>query len=323
MNILVTSIGSFSGNVVLKKLRYFKCKLVGTSIYPASWSYVSKFTDVFYQIAHSSNKNDYINNIIDICKKEDISHIVPLTDPEVDILSGIVSDLDSLKIKLCLSDAESIKLCRNKYNVYLFLKKIGLDCTVPTYLLNDINEKNIQLPMIAKPVYGKSSEGLFKITNRKDYLYVKGISKNVEMVVQPIIVGDLITADIIRDPLNEIIITISRIEHIRTKKGAGLTVTIINDAKIKYIAEKIVSLLNIKGCINIEFVRENNRYYLLDINPRFSAGVAFTCLSGYDMVSNHIKCFIGEKIDGITSIKTCTMEKVYEERIIYKIEDTN
>ena len=36
--------------------------------------------------------------------------------------------------------------------------------------------------------------------------------------------------------------------------------------------------------------------FLMDVNPRFSAGVAFSLRAGYDMIDNHLRCFTGENI---------------------------
>lgn len=47
----------------------------------------------------------------------------------------------------------------------------------------------------------------------------------------------------------------------------------------------------------MEFIVNNGEYYLIDINPRFSAGVGFSKLAGYDFVKNHLLCFMNEDID--------------------------
>jgi len=38
----------------------------------------------------------------------------------------------------------------------------------------------------------------------------------------------------------------------------------------------------------MEFIELNNEFYLIDVNPRFSARVAFSVIDGYDMVNNHL-----------------------------------
>ena len=71
--------------------------------------------------------------------------------------------------------------------------------------------------------------------------------------------------------------------------------------------------LDIIGCINIEFIKSENDYFLMDINPRFSAGIAFSLLAGYDFIQNHIKCFQGISIDTDLEYKETILTKKYIE----------
>ena len=66
----------------------------------------------------------------------------------------------------------------------------------------------------------------------------------------------------------------------------------------------------------MEFIKSDNKYFLIDINPRFSAGVAFSLLAGYDMVNNHLNCFSGKDIMPGVAFKTTIMVKKYVEHII-------
>ncbi len=112
------------------------------------------------------------------------------------------------------------------------------------------------------------------------------------------------------------IVAIGREELLRTKNGAGLTVKIIDDKtlikKVHYIAEK----LEANGCINVEFIKHSGEYYLIDINPRFSAGVAFSAMAGYDMVSNHLRCFTEQNIDSFIQAEEKILTKKFQEIII-------
>jgi carbamoyl-phosphate synthase large subunit len=54
---------------------------------------------------------------------------------------------------------------------------------------------------------------------------------------------------------------------------------------------------------------------LIDINPRFSAGIAFTTNSGYDVVLNHLRCFNNEDIDKQIDIKEQIIIKKFDEVI--------
>jgi len=309
---LVTAIGSFSSGAVLDTLRKDKTnRLVGCDIYPKNWLPNAEKFDVFYQV-HKANQKEYISSIVNICEKEQIDFILPLTDHEVDVLSEKVSVFNNINTKVCISDRNAIIFCRNKINYSLCFDKERNINTIPFYLGRDIKRKTIEFPIIAKPINGRSSEGLSLIEDMENLLYHIKYKKNY--MFQPYIQGDIVTVDVVRDKLNNVI-SIPRVELIRTKNGAGITVRIFRDNILTKITKKIVDILDIKGCVNIEFIRNKDKYYLMDINPRFSAGIAFSILAGYNFVSNHIKCFEDNKIDTSLNYNEMILTRQYVELI--------
>ena len=80
----------------------------------------------------------------------------------------------------------------------------------------------------------------------------------------------------------------------------------------------ITEKLSIVGCINIEFIKFEGVYYLMDVNPRFSAGIAFSILAGYDVVKNHLNCFIGTEIQFFNDFDELIMTKNFNEIILSK-----
>lgn len=55
---------------------------------------------------------------------------------------------------------------------------------------------------------------------------------------------------------------------------------------------------------------------LMDINPRFSAGVSFSMLAGYNMVNNHLRCFNNKHIDSEKEILEKIYTRSYQEFVI-------
>jgi carbamoyl-phosphate synthase large subunit len=148
----------------------------------------------------------------------------------------------------------------------------------------------------------KNKKWLSIIENRNDYIF------------QPYLQGQIITVDVVLDK-NENNVSVARRELLRTSNGAGLVVKIIKEPLLEQIVTLIVNKLNILGCINIEFLQVASDYYLMDINPRFSAGVGFSFVAGYDFVTNHLKCFKNETIMNLGAIKKGILSK--KTQIVY------
>ncbi len=307
MNFLITAIGSMSSECVISSLKKNNnTKIIGCDIYPKDWIATSMMVDRFYQIPKSLDSESFINALIKIVRTESVDLIIPLTDPEVDVLSQNVDYFKSLNITIATMNKNIVEVVRNKYNLFERLKdKVNF---IPTYECSGI-DNNLGFPLIFKPKTGRSSEGIFKAFNRfdKNYFLNKIVKENY--IVQPFLEGSIITVDFIRSEMSKRSFSVVREELLRTINGAGTTVRVVKIDEVSDICSSIGDELNINGTINFEFLEHKGKYLLMDINPRFSAGIAFSNLTGFDFVNNHVKCFIGEDIDG--SIE-------YERKFIYK-----
>jgi Carbamoylphosphate synthase large subunit (split gene in MJ) len=313
-NILITAIGSFSADIVIKTLKLQGHYLIGCDIYPKEWVADAYNVDEFYQAPFARDRVAYTNFIEKICKRHNIEYVLPLTDPEVDILSAEKELLKEKKVIVCVSDKETIKLCRDKLILPQFLIKQGIKNVIPTMLMSDIDE--VQLPVFIKPISGRSSQGCRSVYDMKEFTFLKEILPCHEYIVQPLIQGSIITVDIVRDPVTDIVICIPRRELLRNNSGAGTTVEIIENCELEKNCIEIACKVGIVGAVNFEFIETgNNEFYFLEINPRFSGGLEFSHLAGYDVVNNHLKCFSKEPICQKKTIKRMIIARKYEEFI--------
>ena len=292
MNVLVTAIGSMSAQCVIKSLKKRGCLVVGCDIYPGDWHYETSLCDLFYQVPLATS-NEYIDKLQSIVAKNDIDLIIPLTDVEVDCLNDRRDSFG--KATIGLSSIEAISIARNKYSLYEFFKEDKNVPSIPSFSTNDnlscthFND----FPYIAKPQKGRSSEGLSSISSAQE---LSLILEKPNYIIQKKIVGSVFTVDVVRQANSGKTIVIPRKELLRTANGAGLTIQLSNDEKLKQLVCYIAEKLGINGCVNMEFISVNGAYYLIDLNPRFSAGIAFSVLTGNDLVDYHVSCFVGDNV---------------------------
>jgi carbamoyl-phosphate synthase large subunit len=316
MNFLVTAVGSFSGEAVITSLKKNgNAKVIACDIHPFHWLPVAPFADAFYQLPIAYDKESYINELIRIIKKEKIDFIIPLTDPEVDLFSEVQGLIENQNTIICIPDKHAVTICRNKQVFYRFFQEdegVGL---IPTFESLHFNPDMCRLPLIAKPKHGRSSVGVFVI-HSEDELQL--FSKKKDFIFQPILEGQIFTVDCIRDKKFDKSVALPRKELIRTSNGAGMSIEIVPNVGLSRTAQHIVEKLDINGCINMEFIHHQGRFFLMDINPRFSAGISFSILAGYDMVTNHVRCFMGEEIEDLVSPKTMILAKKLTDVIIKK-----
>lgn len=319
MNCLITSIGTYAAETVISSLRkYPVTKIIGCDIYPYNWLPAAPAVDIFYQVSIVYDNNDYLKKLIEIIVKEKIDFVLPLIDPEVDLLSEFRNDIEKYNSRICISNNKAVSICRDKFLFYNFLKNDGRVNLVPTFDAFSFSLNCCKLPIIAKPRNGRSSKGIIIFDTEEEVRFKQ--SKLQNYIFQPLFKGDIFTVDLVRDNKNNKSVAVSRKELIRTINGTGMCVEVSPNKELNALAQYIGERLDINGCINMEFIFYDNKYYLMDINPRFSTGVSFSILAGYDMVINHLNCFTGKEIQGPITYKKMTIVKKITD-VITKIED--
>ena len=53
-----------------------------------------------------------------------------------------------------------------------------------------------------------------------------------------------------------------------------------------------------------------------EVRPSCRSGVAFSCVAGYDMVRNHMRCFEGKPIDEMGAVESQYIARRYQEYVM-------
>lgn len=323
---LVTAIGSFSSMAVIGGLKKMGWRVVGCDIYPREWIAQSLETAAFYQAPLARDEEKYLTFIRKVCLQEKVEMILPLTDVEVDVFHRNRELFSGEHILVGISSQETIALARNKFAL---AKKIvaseGLGKPIPTVKLSEWNRKEWMgvygSRLILKPWNGRSSSGLYRVrgegelTRALEEIHEEG--REEEYLVQPMIEGNVVTTDVVRGKDGSFA-CLPRRELLRTLNGAGTSVQVFRNPELEQMCRKAADLLSITGCVNFEWIEErwgNGRceYRFLECNPRFSGGVGFSCLAGYDMVQNHVRAFYGLPVEEENRAAEGYLAKVYRD----------
>lgn len=313
MNILITAIGSMSAECVISTLKTNHHTIIGCDIYPAEWHYESQLCDKVYLAPKATNEEEYISFLLDISKHNNIDYLIPLTDLEIDVINKHRNAFINNRLQLCIPPDDILQIVRNKYKLYEQFKDDSKVPSIATYKCKNSEIPPLQLPCIAKLYNGRSSEGLLYIRATNEFNLIKS---NSTYILQEYKEGNIYTVDYIRCKHTGKDFSIAREELLRTKNGAGLTVKITNDPLLYQLTTYIGEALKINGCINMEFIKSNGLYFLIDVNPRFSAGIAFSQMAGYDMITNHLNCYTAKDIDPPMQIEEHIFTKRHKEEVL-------
>lgn len=335
--ILVTAIGSFSAVTVIRALKKEGHRVIGCDVYPAEWVANSKLVDVCYQAPYATDPLAYQVFIQKVCQEEAVSFIMPLTDVEIDLFRKWETAKADTGAVVCMSERKNLDIIRDKKKLEQYLAKLGICETIPGDLLSELvdseEKKDIacgkmEYPLVIKPVDGRSSQGLHIAHSAKEMELIVELCKEQpsQYLVQPKIPGAVITVDVVRNPETEECVCIPRRELLRTPNGAGTSVYVFHHEKLEAQCRAIAKALGIRGCVNFEFIEERmpdgpdgvGVWKFLECNPRFSGGLAFSAVAGYDMVKNHLNCFMGAHLEPLEEIREQYIARRYEEFVMEK-----
>lgn len=315
--ILVTAIGSMAADIVIKTLHRNGCYVVGTDIFPKEWVVDAHNVEMFYNVPRVDEEARYVDRLIEICLEQKVDYIIPLTDLEIDVLNAHRSAFENIAV-LCMADYETICICRDKGKTADCLRQKAVCHTVPIYSDEEMVNRSVRFPVVAKPVDGRSSQGV-RIYQEQEAEELQSFYSRVRggrYLFQPYIEGDIITVDVVRNRNTNQCVAVARRELLRTSNGAGMSVQVFRDMTLEQTCMDIAGTLDIHGCVNFEFIEtEDQTRYFLECNPRFSGGVEFSVLAGYDFVTNHLRCFAGSAIETPACIQEHYIARKYEEYI--------
>lgn len=251
------------------------------------------FCDVKEIIPKISDEN-YIDVLLDLCKKYDIKLVVPTIDTELLKIAENADKFDKIGVKVNISTVDVIKICRNKKNTAKWLKENGFDS--PRMISDDdLKNNNYKFPLFIKPLDGSSSINAFKIENKRELDFFKDYVPSP--IIQEMVFGTEYTIDVFCDFSGNPITIVPR-RRLAVRSGEILKGIIDKDRVIIDEIKKIISKLKPYGHITVQCIKsENNVVNILEINPRFGGGAPMSIDAGADSPKNLYRILMGEKLE--------------------------
>jgi carbamoyl-phosphate synthase large subunit len=266
---------------------------IGKVIIGKKWSDASIYDHLFETI---------ISNKIDI--------VLPFVDPAIEIAAVLKFRLPSVFIP-----CSSVEICRTMFDKLQSQK--WFEChevpIPPSYSAED----EFEYPIIIKPRTGSASKGIVVIHDRKewdlipnhgDYVIQKYIEHKEEYTVDCYVACD-----------GKIISVVPRI-RIEVAGGEVMNARTIMDEEIIQISTGILNSGGFRGPVTIQFIKDLNedKVYVMEINPRLGGGVICSIEAGADITSFLLKEYLGEEVFPITDWKDNTlMTRYYKEVMFY------
>lgn len=279
------------------------------------------FVDKYYQVPRYSDYN-YVDVLLDICKKENVDVFFPHISMELPFILDRIEDFRLLGVKVAISDSDTLATANSKFKLYEFMKKKNL--TVPQYFLIDssrtLRERIIELgypdrPVVVKMTENSGSRGVrivradFSKSNL--FMHDKPSSMNVtleemceiidecrpvpEMMAMEFLPGVEYTVDLLADHGKTLYIA-GRRNTTSSQSIAHSSIVEKKESAYK-LCEEVVRELNLDGNIGFDFMLdENDTPWLTDLNPRVTATIILYAGAGMNFPYLRVKQLMGEEL---------------------------
>ncbi|SEK89042.1 ATP-grasp domain-containing protein [Ruminococcus albus] len=253
-----------------------------------------------YYIVPSINEPGYIDIILDICKKEKISGVLSLIDPELSLLAENEEKFKAVGTTVIGSSYELCEMALDKMQMYKWLKDHNYLCARSWMdkeeFYKAVDAREVTYPVFVKPYRGSASISISKVYDKEtvDLLF----AHEDDLMIQEFLNGQEIGADVYIDILSGEVVSIFTKKKIKMRAGETDKAVSFKDDKLFTLIEKFVLEAGYKGQIDIDIFEINGEYYISEVNPRFGGGYPHAYESGCD----HMKLIL-ENLKGNANMK--------------------
>lgn len=267
-----------------------KSKLIGVDM--DELAPALNFVDKKYKVPQLSSE-EFIPQIIEICKKENVAIIIPTLDTELLLYSKNKELIQNeCGAKVMVSDENVISTIRNKVKTYEFLKEN--DFRVPKLIKEkEILDKEYEFPLFIKPLDGSSSINNFKINNEKELGFFKDYVSNP--MIQEFSEGQEYCVDVFCDFKGNVITVVPKI-RIAHRGGEITKAKVVKDRELIEIGKKLANTLKPCGEINFDCIKTENGVDIIEINGRFAGGSPISFKSGANSPKKIYQLLMNEEL---------------------------
>ncbi|EJZ69459.1 carbamoyl-phosphate synthase large chain [Lachnoanaerobaculum sp. OBRC5-5] len=280
-----------------------------------------------YETVIINNNPETVSTDFDIADKlyfepltpEDVESIADIEKPDGAVVQfggqtaiKLTESLIKMGVKILGTDSKDVDAAEDRE----LFDKILEECEIPrpsgetVYTVKDALEAAGRLgyPVLVRPSYVLGGQGMqiaINDSDTKEYIdIINRIAQDHPILVDKYIVGKEIEVDAICD--GEDILIPGIMEHIeRAGVHSGDSISVypvqtlspaIKD-KIAFYTDRLAKALHVKGMINIQFIVDGEKVYVIEVNPRSSRTVPYISkVTGIPVISFATGVICGEKL---------------------------
>lgn len=316
--VMIAGIGGASlGTEIAKCLRLAgKYEIYGCDISPTAYGlYDQDFTKTYL-----IKRDDYVAEVLKVCLQTGANLLIPGGEQPNALLGAAVGQLEREGIRVVTNDASIVGLFSDKQATFNKLAACGIPIPMTAELITAADIQAVGLPCIVKPATGTggSASVFFAVTTDEALIYAEFIRRNGSVPIAQEYVGDdegEFTIGVLSLPDEQVLGSIALRRVLDAKlsvayRGRGGVVS--SGYSQGYIeafpvicqqAERIATVIQSRGPINVQGRVRNGVLMPFEINPRFSASTYLRALAGFNEIDMLLSYLISGELPSSISIK--------------------
>ena len=293
-----------------------KYEIYGCDISSTAYGLYDKGFAQTYRVA----PENYVSEVLEVCRRSGSKWLIPGGE-QPNTLLGAAAELFSREgIRVVTNDAAIVDLFSDKEATFNKLSAFGIPIPKTMELTNEADVHTVGLPCIVKPATGTggSASVFFAVTVDEALIYADFIRRNGSMPIAQEYVSDdegEFTIGVLSLPNGSVAGSIALRRALDAKlsvayRGRGGLVSsgysqgyIDEFPDLCVQAERIATLIQSRGPINIQGRVRNGVLMPFEINPRFSASTYLRALAGFNEVDMLLGYLISGELPTVNPIK--------------------
>ncbi len=322
MNLLILSCGTRD-----KVVQYFKTafaeqgRIVCTDCSPYAPALYE--ADAHY-IVPRITAPDYLEVLYEICKKEAITGVLSLIDPELSLIAAHEAQFRALGVQIIGSDYELCERTLNKWELFGWMEAHGYPCA-KTYCTMEafcaaLERGEVQFPVFVKPMKGSASIQIARADDMETAAFL--FAHGEQMIIQEYMRGQEIGADVYIDLICKKVVSIFTKKKLVMRAGETDKAVSFIDEKLFAFITKFAEESGFAGQIDMDLFEKDGVYSISEVNPRFGGGYPHAYACGADHMTLIRNNLMG--IENPVQIGGYAVDKVmmkYNEIMLTDVED--
>ncbi len=231
----------------------------------------------------------YSTQILKLVDTLHISHIIATNDHDVRSLSLLYDELKKRNVAFngycrnifaCLDKEQTSNMFLE--NRILTPKKLSKNYRIPPFVLR-------------KREMGNERKFLYIVKNEED-LEIVPLEAFERGILTEYVEGEEYTIDVLCDDNSSLLVAIPRL-RVEIRNGMVWHGKIVKDEVLIDKVGEVVSKIGLKGIACIQCIKQGDKYYFIEINPRPGSGIDLSINGNVNLPLLWIQLTLGEKIE--------------------------